>query len=149
MSATAFLQLRDALAAHLMAAPALAGVPVYAGRVRPIAQEEARAINLRLSDSQAMTSVIEAHDWHTTVLIDCAARSVPGGDDADTVVDGLLGQVFSSLRDFGPAGLGLLDPADEAAVEWDRDADDVPYTCASLRITVVHRTPTATLQPWT
>lgn len=149
MSASAFLQLRDALAAHLMAAPALAGVPVYAGRVRPIAQEEASAINLRLSDSQAMASVIEASDWHTTVLIDCAARSVPGGADADTVADGLLDAVYALLHTFAPAGLGVLFLADGPTVEWDRVAEDVPYTCASLRITVVHRASRTTLQPWT
>ena len=36
MSGTAFLQLRDALQAALLAAPALAGGRVYAGRTRPI-----------------------------------------------------------------------------------------------------------------
>ena len=93
MSGTAFLQLRDALQAALLAAPALAGGRVYAG-------------------------------------------------------DALLADAHTRLHDFAAPGLGLLQVTDDATVEWDHDADDTAYTCATLRLTVVHRTPAATLQPW-
>ncbi len=147
---TAFQQLRNALRDHLdLALAATMPVPVHAGSARPIAQEETAAVNLRLSDSQALNSVIQANDWHTTVLIDCAARSVPGGDHADDAADALLGAVFAALHGLTSSGLGVLDMSDAPTVEWDHVADDVPYTCATLRITVVHRTPAATLQPWT
>jgi hypothetical protein len=148
MSGTAFLQLRDALQAALLAAPALAGGRVYAGRTRPIAQEEASAINLRLSDTQATHPVLQATDWRTVVIVECAARAAPGGPAADTAADALLADAHTRLHDFAAPGLGLLQVTDDATVEWDHDADDTAYTCATLRLTVVHRTPAATLQPW-
>ena len=45
----------------------------------------------------------------------------------------------------GPPNVDYVD----ATVEWDHVAEDVPYTCASLRVTLTHRTPATTLQPWT
>lgn len=148
MSASAFLLLRNAIQSALLAAPALAGGNVYAGRPRPIAQEEATAINLRLSDAQATHPVIQATDWFTTVLIECAARAEPGGLDADTAADALLVAVRTRLRGFAPAGLGLLEIADSTVVEWDHDADDTAYACATLRLTAVHRTGADTFDPW-
>lgn len=156
MSASAFLQLRAALVAHLLAggtplAP-LAGGRIYAGRVRPIAQGEPSAINVRLSDAQIAHPVIEASDWRTTLYIDCSARPQADGADADSAADELLSAVYTRLHSLrtsaAAAALGVMEVDTEATVEWDSVAEDVPYTCASLRVTVVHRTPATTLQPW-
>lgn len=152
MSATAFLQLRAALVAHLLAAPALADGRVRTS-TRPIAQGEANAITVRLSDAQASHAVIEAADWQTALYIECAARSQPGGTDADTAADALLSDVFARLHTFAASAAakaaGVLEVDQDAVVEWDTVHEDVPYTSASLRITAVHRTPATTLQPWT
>lgn len=147
MTATAFLQLRAALVAHLAADPALAGVPVRAGQLRPIAQEERAAVNVLLDTSPAQRIVHPCHDWRTQLFIDCAARAIPGGQDADSAADLLLGAVYAAVAHFNPASLGVIDPIDDAAIRWDRLAEDVPYTCATLRITVHHRTPGHSLQP--
>ena len=146
MTTTAFLQLRRALAAHL--AVALAPVTVYQNRVRPLAQGEASAVNVRLSDASGTTPVIEATDWNTILYIDCAARGANADDDADA----LLNAVFSSLSAFAtsPAAqdASVLEVIREPVIDWDRVSEDTPYTCASLRITAVHRTPAGSLQPW-
>lgn len=151
MSATAFLQLRNALRDHLLIAPAAAGGRVYAGRVRPIAQGEASAVNVRLSDATPGEGPLEFSDWQTVLYLDCCARGTPAGDDADTAADALLDDVYTRLYDFVgslPAqNVGVLDIAVDATVEWDAVAEDVPYTCASLRLTVQHRTPATSLQP--
>ena len=148
-AASSFLRLRDALAAHLRAAPELAAVVLHVDSTRPIAQGETAAINLRLSDAHASSPVIEATDWRTTVFIDCAARGANADADADT----LLSAVHASLASFAASAaaraIGVLEIFnDETTVEWDRDADDAPYTCASLRLTLIHRTPAGSLQPW-
>lgn len=151
---SAFLQLRAALVAHLLAAPALAAGRVRAAQVRPIAQGEPSAINVRVSDAQLTHAVIEAADWRTTLYIDCMVRSVPAqAIDADTAADDLLTSVFARLHTFANSaaaqGLAVLYVDQDATIEWDHVAEDVPYTCASLRVTVNHRTPATTLQPWT
>lgn len=151
---SAFLQLRAALVDHLLAAPPLAAGRVRAAQVRPIAQGEPSAINVRVSDAQISHAVIEAADWHTTLYIDCMARSVPAqAIDADTAADDLLASVFTRLHTFADSApaqaLAVLEVDEDATVEWDHVAEDVPYTCASLRVTLTHRTPATTLQPWT
>ena len=82
------------------------------------------------------------------------ARSVPAqAIDADTAADDLLASVFARLHTFAASApaqaLAVLDVDQDATVEWDHVAEDVPYTCASLRVTLTHRTPATTLQPWT
>lgn len=147
MSASAFLQLRDALVAHLQSDPAIAAVPVYANRVRPIGQEEDAAVNLVLSDSKAAHVVTQHTDWHTGFFIDCAARAVPGVADAATVADALLRAVYARMAAFAPPALGVIDMVLDEAIRWDHAAEDVPYASATLRVTVQHRTPGHTLQP--
>lgn len=151
---SAFLQLRAALVAHLLAAPPLAAGRVRAAPVRPIAQGEPSAINVRVSDAQLTHAVIEAADWRTTCYIDCMARAIPAqAIDADTAADDLLASVFERLHTFADSApaqaLAVLEVDEDATVEWDHVAEDVPYTCASLRVTLTHRTPATTLQPWT
>ena len=158
MSASAFRRLRAALVAHLCAADSLAGVPVHENRARPIGQDEACAINVRTPDSSGTQAVIEATDWRTTVAIDCLAGTDVGGvllppEAADHRADQLLAAVWAALHGFAatPAAkaCGVLDIDDEPVIAWDSAAEDLPYACAGLRITVVHRTPATSLQPWT
>ena len=85
---------------------------------------------------------------HAPAVAAGLARAAPGGPAADTAADALLADAHTRLHDFAAPGLGLLQVTDDATVEWDHDADDTAYTCATLRLTVVHRTPAATLQPW-
>jgi len=144
-----FLVLRSALAAHLCADPALAGVPVHVDRLRPIAQGEERAINVRMPNAMATHAVIHATDWRTSVFIDCAVR----GAGTDEQADALLTAVHASLGGFAQTqdaeDLGVMQTTDGAdAIEWYRVAEDAGYTCATLNLTLVHRTPAGSLQPW-
>lgn len=152
MTASAFSQLRAALVAHLLGA-GLAEGRVFADRLRPIAAQEPSAINVRLSDTQRTTPVIEAADWRSTFFVECLARSVPGGASADAAADALLDGAYTRLQSFAASvsglGLAVIDiEGDATSVEWDRVAEDQPYVCAALRLTVVHRTPANSLQPW-
>lgn len=148
MSTSAFLLLRTTLAVHLATDPALADVPIYEGRTRPIATHEVRAINIRVLDSDPTQAVLEATDWHTVLQIECSARETVERD-ADSAADELLDVVHRRLHSFAPEGLGMIGPdGEDASVAWDHDADDTNYTCISLRHVIVHRTPAGSLQPW-
>lgn len=146
MTTTAFLRLRNALADHLLAGNVADG-RVRRGRSRPIAATEASAVNLRLLDSQYSRAVIQTNDWRTTLQIECMARPLPGGDDSDTAADALLSAVYTRLHSFSSADLGLMGVDDECTVAWEQDNQDGPYTCATLSLTVWHRTPAQSLEP--
>lgn len=146
---TAFAQVRATVAEALLDSPALAGGRVYQNRVRPITQGEPSAINVRLLDSEGEPTLIEATHWHTVLQIECAARSAPGGEQAETRADALLESAFERLHGLErPGEIALIDIEEDASVVWDHDADDVPYACATLRVTVTHRTPKGSMQPW-
>lgn len=140
MTPTAFAQLAQTLADALRASPDLAGLPIYTGRPRPLPQDHSRAINLRLAHSQADRIVLEAHDWRSTVVIECAAR----GPDAPAQADALLQAVYTRLHTLPDA----IDPVGALSIDWDYDAEDTQLAVASLQLEVLHRTPIATLKPW-
>lgn len=146
---SAFLQVQRAIAQRLQAIPPLADGRIYLDRQRPIAQEEPSAINLRLLEARSEIAVIGAIDWRTTLSIECAARSDPGGRSAAEVADELLGAVFVRLRSQPLDAQTVIDEAEDAGIEWDTEAEDTPYICVTLRLTIVHRTPGHNLEPWT
>ena len=92
---SAFLDIRDAIAAALLAHVDIGGddVPVFTGRYRPIPAEQAKAVNVRLVRASANVSGIAdgPNDWTTFLQIEFHARAE---DDPEAAVDTMLAAGF-------------------------------------------------------
>lgn len=144
---TAFKALNAALVAALVAAPALAGGRVYANRLRPIQQAHSTAVVVRLVASQSQEIALGALDWSTQFAIECLGRGTTGADPVDAV-DALLLAVWPRLASLDAAALGAMAVVVDAGVEWQFDEGEASSASATLRLTVQHRTTTASLTAW-
>ena len=144
---TAFKSLTAALVAALVAAPTLAGGRVYANRLRPIPQAQATAVVVRLVASQSQEVALGALDWSTQFAIECLGRGSAGADPVDAV-DALLLEVWPRLAGLNAAALGAMAVVVDAGVEWEFDEGEASTASATVRLTVQHRTPTASLTAW-
>lgn len=144
---SAHLQIQSAIVAALMAAPALAGGHVKANTVRPLATSQASAVVVRLMSSSAATSMLGApRDWTTQYQVECLARSASASGDPVAAVDSLIGQAWQRLSALRLAELGVMDVAVVPAIDWQVEDLDTPVAAAVLRLTVLHRTPSLSLE---
>lgn len=144
---TAFAAVLAAVIGALQATPALADGRVHANRLQPLPAGRASAVVVRLEQSDPREAVLGALDWTTRMAVECYARGQTGLDPA-TAVDGLLHAVWQRLRTLDAAQLGVMAFEPDSSIEWQFDEADTPLACAVIRITVLHRTPVTTLQPW-
>lgn len=147
MSATAQHLIQQAVVDALKVSPALAGGRVFANRVRTVSAASDTAVAVRLERSTGVSPTLHATDWRTSLLVECYARGVAGSDPA-AAVDALLYDVWSRLAALQGANLGGMDLGLEPDLGWDYDDAETPTVCATLRLTVEHRTPTNSLAPW-
>lgn len=143
---TAFATLVDGVVASLLSAPAVAGGQVYANRMRPIPAQHNSAVVVRLEDSRASETVLGAHDWQTQIAIECYAKT--GATSAEVTADALLEVLWPRLLGLQASLAGVMNIARDPNIEWERDSDVNAEVCATLRITVTHRTPFNSLEPW-
>lgn len=148
MSTTAHHALQQALVSALQAAPALAGVAVYANRVRSISQQQPLAVVVRLLGSDGSNATLGVTDWRTSMAVECYAQADTAGGDPAAAVDATLAAVWQCLAPLQPAGLGLIGLDLQPTIGWDYDDGAQPLVCATVRITATHRTPATSLQPW-
>lgn len=141
---TAFKRIADGL---LVSLSALAGGQVALNRLRPISSAQPTALVLRLGRSQGQEVVLGAIDWQTSFAVECYGRGVTGADPADAV-DSLLLQAWAILAAIDCAAIGASDLTLNPSVEWQYDEAETPLACATLQLSVSHRTPGATLTPW-
>lgn len=146
---TAFLELRDAAAAAIEAAPAFAGTDtfVYRDRAAPLPTTIARAVNVRLFRTTGAASGIHGGpiDWDTVLQIEIHVRAAL---DPAAVVDTMLGHVFAAMAGISLQGLAPLEVVNRPEIEWEvRDAD-AGHVCATFYTRVIHRTQGNTLTPW-
>lgn len=144
---TAFQSVANGIVAALLAAPALAGGRVFANRMRPLPAGQSDAIVVRTEQSAARETVLGALDWGSQFVVECYARGSTGGDPA-AAVDALLGDTWARLAGLNASALGAMAINVHAAIEWQYDEADTPVVCAAVRLLVQHRTPVATLNPW-
>ena len=102
---------------------------------------------MRLEQSGPREAVLGALDWSTRLAVECYARGQVGSDPSEAV-DALLQSAWQRLRALDAAQLGAMAIEPESPIEWLFDELDTPLACAVIRVTVLHRTPTASLQPW-
>lgn len=142
--ATAFKRIADGLLASLAA---MAGGRVALNRLKPISSTQPTAVVLRLGRSAGQEAVLGAIDWQTSFAVECYGRGVTGSDPADAV-DSLLQNAWAILATIDCAAIGASDLTLNPSVEWQYDEAETPLACATLNLSVSHRTPTATLTPW-
>lgn len=141
MSATAFTQIQAALLAAFTADPALASGNVHSNPARPLSAGQSTAVVIRLEASAAQEVALGTNDWTTVLAVECCARNEAAADE-------LLQQVWGRLQTVSVAGLGVAQVALEPQIDWQRDAIDSTVVAAVIRVAVRHRTPVASLDPW-
>lgn len=139
---TGFLTLQAALAAAL--APALAGGAVSINRARPLPASQATGIALSLQQSTAQEVVLGMLDWVTSFSVECYARAATGADPAGAI-DALLADVWARLCAIDSGALGAQAVTINPQLDWSVDEAETPVVCVTLRLSVQHRTPFATL----
>ena len=144
---TVFLQLRDAAADALLAAPAVADGNVRRGGRRPMPHEVSRWVVVRLAvaDGEAAGILGGPTDWRTSLQVEIHARDE---DDPEAVVDAMLGEVFQRLAPLQAPGLGVMQALELPNVEWDHGESDTGHVCAILTARIVHRTAGTNLTAW-
>lgn len=144
MTTSVFLAVRDAIAAKLMEAPAVAGGNVMAGWRRPIPSQLDQAVVLLLDGAEGRTSTALGGpiDWKTEILVEAHAKDK---DDAEAAIDPLLLEVFERLHTVDVAAVGALDIAVSPLIEWALRESGAQHVCATLRVLVKQRTSALTL----
>lgn len=146
MSSTAFAGIQAVIIAALSESPALAGGNISANKTRPIPTSQSAAIVVRAEKTSAVETALGALDWDTEYAIECYARGI-SGTDPQASVDDLLHSAWARVAVLTDAQIGgnlrML-----PQVDWFQDATDVPDACAVIRVSVRHRTPTASLTAW-
>lgn len=132
---TAFQQVAEALAAALLASPALAGGHVKANPTRPFAREVAAAIGVRLVRARQTGGTNCGLMWQCEYAADVEARGDSGGDPADAV-DALLSAVAGRWAALDLSALGVAQALPDSDVEWEFDAADTPLAKATYSLSL-------------
>lgn len=143
MSGSKHIAVRDAVAAALLASPALAGGRVVTNRRRPMAQASASQIFVYLEDSEASREVLGQIDWQTRIRVKCLARDV-AGTSADDAADALAVGVHARLM-ADPTLAGAAIDIDPKAMAWTEDEADTSLSACQQIFAVLHTTPDASI----
>lgn len=144
---SAFLSTKNAISAALEQTPALADGRIYAEPDRPMQAGYSSFIVLKQAPAEGAESVTGARDWVTRYAIECYVRA-PAGADPSAAVDPLLSDADARLGALDAASIGAYSVPPDRHIDWSSDRLDATYACAVITFTVLHRTPTANLQPW-
>lgn len=139
----------DAVRDLLAQAPALAGGRIYRGRMRPLPAEHADQVVVRLVRSTGTYETTGGpRDWVTEIEVDLQGRGSPG-EEGDDIVDDLLEQLYARIVAAPTLGMpSVMDAMPGPDIEWSYSEADATYACATVSLTVNHRTQSATLAPW-
>lgn len=140
---SAFVQIQAGLLAALSAGPALAG-SLQTNRLRPIPEQQATALVLRLNQSAGNEGVIGTLDWLSQYSIECYARVTTAADPA-VVVDDLLLAVFDRIATLDPASIGAQAITFTPQIDWQYEDSATPMVCAVVQMSVNHSTSTVNL----
>ena len=141
---TVFRAIAVALAASLTGAPALAGVPVFQNRLKPLPEDKARAVVLRTERSAGQEVVLGMTDWQTDYAIECYGRGATGADPS-AAVDDLVKAVWARLATVDLSAYQVMGSTLNPDISWDYGDAETPFACAIFRLQIIHRTPSATL----
>jgi len=146
---SAHLAIQEFIVAALAAAPMLTDGGVSANSLDPLPQETDSQIVVRLLGTQAPQQQILGgpYDWTSTYQIECSSR-VPQGADPVATVDPLISAVWQRVAALpvGQMGLGTMQINLLPAITWEVERLDTLVTTATLRLAVLHRTQSTTLE---
>ena len=144
---SAHLAIQQAIAAALLAAPAVASGNVRQNATRPVASASTQGVVVRLAQSSAATPQVLAgpYNWTTRFEVECLARASSGSADPVAAVDTLLEAVWSRLSTLNTTGLGVVDVRMQPAIDWQLDDSETPVAAATVYLLVNHRTASTSL----
>lgn len=143
MSNSKQMAVRDAVAAALLASPALAGGRVVTNRRRPMADAVDSQIFVYLEDSEASRDVLGQIDWRTRIRVECLARDV-AGTSADDAADALATGVHDRLM-ADTTLAGAATDIDPKAMAWTEDEANTSLSACQQIFSVWHVTPDASI----
>lgn len=141
---TVFRAIALAIAASLSSAPALAGVPVFQNRLKPLPEDQAQAVVVRTERSAGQEVVLGLIDWQTDYVIECYGRGTAGAEPA-AAVDDLVQAVWQCLVAVDLSAYQVMGTTLNPDIGWDYGEAETPFACAIFRLQIIHRTPSALL----
>lgn len=145
---SAFSILRAAIVAALQADATLDGVTItdQTERIQPASVD--RAILVRLVGTDNVRALSGCDDWATVIDLQIGARRTAARPDADATADALLTATWTAISNLGPGLPDVINVKADPRIDFAADQLDASYSGATLRLAVVHRTHSTTLQPW-
>jgi hypothetical protein len=143
VATSAHLALRDAVAARLLAAPALAGGQVKVGKRRPMPQAVNAQVYVELDESAATGASLSTTEWNTRIRVECVTRD--SASDADVAADTLVTSVHDRLM-AEPTFSGAAIDTRPLGIAWrpDDETETGLAACQAL-FNVRHRTPRSSI----
>lgn len=145
MATSQHLAVRDAVAALLQAAPALAGGRVYENRDYKLAADAASAVWVYRDDSTPARGpmMVSPIDWTTRVRVVVKARST-GGVMAETAADSLATEAYARIMAATQIS-GQTSDVEAGQITWQQDEIETSVAMCELEFFVQHRTTSNTL----
>lgn len=137
---SAFLQIQAGIVAALTSAPALAGGNLQLNVLRPIAEDVATALVVRLGNAAGNNETLGNKYWLTNYTVECYARVATGVDPASGA-DALMLAVWDRIAALDPSSVGASEITLSPQIDWQYDDSATPLVCAVIRLSVAHRTP--------
>lgn len=139
MTTSLHLGIRDAAAALLSAAPAIAPGGVLENRELPLPAGVESQVHVFRVVSRPVRGAVQGApiDWSTQVRIVVKARK--GAQSAELIADGIATEVYARLMADEFLG-GLSDGADPGDFAWDQDEVDPHVALVTWDIVYQHRT---------
>lgn len=146
MTATAHLQLTDAVMSVLNAPPAVFQ-RLTRGRAVPaqLGNDNAGFVRLHTAKGQRLDMAGLTTQWHTAIVVEIAARAT-AAQDAHEAVDALLQTAFSRIAASTPEA-GAWEWAGEPEIQWQIDEADTTVGLAALVLPIRHLTGPHSLSP--
>ena len=140
MANSQHLAVRDAVAALLQAAPALAGGRVFENRDYKLAADAASGVWVYRDDSTPARGpmMVSPIDWTTRVRVVVKARTT-GGVSAETAADTLATEAYARVMAAPQLG-GLASDLEAGQITWQQDEIETSVAMCELEFFVQHRT---------
>ena len=140
MATSQHLAVRDAVAALLQAAPALAGGRVFENRDYKLAADAASGVWVFRDDSTPARGplMVSPIDWTTRVRVVVKART-SGGVSAETAADALATEAYARVMAQPQLG-SLASDLEAGQIVWQQDEIETSVAMCELEFFVQHRT---------
>ncbi|ACB34506.1 hypothetical protein Lcho_2240 [Leptothrix cholodnii SP-6] len=149
---TAFTLVRDAVAAAMAQAPALAGGRITGGLKRPAINEYPSRVDVQLVKSKGRYDLAgpgAPRTWVTLIAVTALVRAAPG-DTPDATLDDLVLGISERLDTLSAAALGAQSIDLDPEVTWgviEGGPNSPNFAMAQWKLAITHETVGASLAP--